>query len=96
MSGGPFRDTLTPLIDEAERELAELRKRRAKLEVRYENARKRLDAKALMLPDSSAVRLERLRADEIVWPGPDALKKPIIAGVIVGLLTWLKIFSQHH
>ena len=97
MNGGPFRDTLTPLIDEAQRQLAELKKRRAALEVRHEKARKRLDAKAVMAPDPAIVMLERMREDgEMVWPPPGALKKPIIAGVIVGLLTWLKIFSQHH
>jgi hypothetical protein len=99
MNGGPFRDTLTPLIEEAKRQLADLRQRRAALEVRYEDARKRLDAKAVLPPDDP-LRVQRPMSEidgpPIVWPHPSALRKPIIAGVIVGLITWPRIFGQHH
>jgi len=32
------------------------------------------------------------------WPpeGGDALKTPFIGGLIVGLLTWFRIFERHH
>jgi hypothetical protein len=101
MNGGPFRDTLTPLIEEAQRQLAELRQRRAALEARHEEARKRLDAKTDLVPDASVAVFEALRESEegeaqpIVWPRPGALKTPFLVGAIVGLLTWFQIAGPH-
>jgi hypothetical protein len=95
MSGGPFRDTLAPLIDEARRQLAELQQRRAALEVRYENARKRLDAKTQQPPPPSPAMREAQELREFaVELRSGALKRPFIAGLIVGLLSWFLIFQQ--
>ena len=97
MSGGPFRDTLAPLIDEARRQLAELQQRRAALEVRYEDARKRLDAKTQPAPLPSGAMLEALQQREMaVQLRSGALKTPFIAGLIVGLLTWFQMFQHRH
>jgi len=95
MSGGPLRDTLTPLIEEARRQLAELQERRAALEVRYEDARKRLDAKTEPAPPPSVAMLEALEQREMVAHiRSGALKTPFIAGLIVGLITWFRTFQQ--
>jgi hypothetical protein len=64
MSGGPFRDTLTPLIDEAQRRLAELRQRRAAIEINYEHARQRLDEKTALAPSPEAPLLEVTNEEE--------------------------------
>ena len=95
MSGGPFRDTLTPLIDEARRRLAELQSRRAALEVRYAAARTRLDAKTELASSPSAAVFEALREPEIPFElRSGAAKIPFIAGLIVGLLTWFQVFHD--
>jgi hypothetical protein len=94
MNGGPFRDTLTPLIDEAQRQLAELQRQRAALEIRYEDARKRLDARTALAPSPDAGMFEARDEHELVLPPLRTLKKPFVAGVILGLLSWLQTFGH--
>ena len=97
MSGAPFRDTLTPLIDEARRELAELQQRHAALEVRYEDARKRLDAKTRSAPlPFPAMREDRALREAVDGLPGGTLKTAFIAGLIAGLLTWLEIFQHRN
>jgi hypothetical protein len=60
MSGGPFRDTLTPLIAHAQRELAELRQQRATLETELANARLRQQEDRSGNPPAARLRLRGL------------------------------------
>jgi len=94
MKGGPFRDTLTPLIEDAQRQLAQLQQRRAALESRYEDTRKRLDAKTQPPPPLSAEEHEAQAMRDMMAVPRAALKGPFIAGMVVGLLTWFQI-SRH-
>jgi len=96
MTGGPFRDTLAPLIEDAQRQLAELRRRRAALEVRYEDARNRLDAKTQPppAPALSEIDFEAQFRRELAQVPLPAFKIPFIAGLIVGLLSWFQIFGH--
>ena len=95
MSGGPFRDTLTPLIDEAQRQLAQLGQRRAALEIDYAHARQRLDEKTALAPSPEAPLLAVASEDEpTALPPLATLKKPFITGLVVGLLTWFQLFGH--
>lgn len=82
MSGGPFRDTLPPLIADARRELARLRQQRTVLDARYERARASLDKKIAETPPPPNV-------DH--WPLDRTVKKAFIAGASVGLVLWFPI-----
>ncbi|HEY7375105.1 MAG TPA: hypothetical protein VIF57_23285 [Polyangia bacterium] len=96
MNGGPFRDTLTPLIDEAQRQLAELQRQRAALEIHYGHARQRLDEKTALAPSPEAALLAVPNEDEpIALPPLGTLKKPFIVGLVLGLLTWFQVFFGH-
>jgi lipase chaperone LimK len=94
MNGGPFRDTLTPLIDEAQRQLAELQRQRMALEIRYQDARKRLDEKTALAPSPDAAVLEGLGEHEFVMPPLETLKTPFIAGLVLGALSWFQTFRH--
>ena len=84
MSGGPFRDTLTPLLDEARVQLGELRTLRASLEARYLEARARLEDK--MRPRRARLVLLSRGADPPAPPG--AWRVAFIAGLVGGLVIW--------
>ena len=104
MSEGPFRDTLTPLIADARRQLGDLQRERSALEGQLEVARIRLEEKA------ARTRLERARLEagtplEPIFPMnaadvgvsiPDKRKFWIgmLAGLLSGLTTWLPIFGH--
>jgi hypothetical protein len=93
MNAGPFRDTLTPLIEEAQRQLAELQRQREGLETRHRDACKQLDRKE---PPAPPVDLLPRPYHEYEPAPPGTKRKAFIIGLVTGLITWLPILGRAH
>jgi hypothetical protein len=95
MTGGPFRDTLTPLIEDAQRQLTQLRQERDALETRYQDALVRLDQKAQVPEPLVQPTPPSEDGFRFVLPARRTLRTLILIGLVLGLSTWLPIFLGH-
>jgi hypothetical protein len=86
IGGGPFRDTVRPMIVHARAQLERLRAERAKLQARHEQACTVLDQKCV--PADLAVPEPEMRFS---WR---SFNVGLLWGAFIGLLTWLMIFAN--